>query len=275
MRNPVFDIMKGIGIVAVIIGHCPIHEDLLKFIFIWHMPLFFFISGYFFRSRCNMDMLNNNMKNLVVPYYFTCFILLLLTVIRFFLVGKGNPLGVFFGAIMGSGSTNNPRIFGGHTFIGAIWFLLALAWCRIIYNILFIRIKLYTKRITVVVVLSLSASVLGRYLYVPTDFIQGVSALVFFLAGNMCKEYGWVNSCVKNYWLWGLVSLPFLYLGILMRPMGMVDNNYQIWPLNVMAALGGISLVYIVSKVLNHYRLGGGIISYRKNQYYCAISTLG
>lgn len=250
MRNPVFDIMKGIGIVAVIIGHCSIHDDLFKFIFIWHMPLFFFISGYFFRPRCNMDMLNNNIKNLVVPYYFTCFVLLLLAVIRYFLVGKGNPISVFLGAVSGSGSTNNPRLFGGHMFIGAIWFLLALGWCRIIYNILFSRIKLQTKRIAIVVVLSLSASVLGRYLYVPTDFFQGVSALVFFLVGNMCKEYGWMNSYVKNYWLWLLISLPFVCIGMLMRPMGMVDNNYQLWPLNVIAALGGVSLVYIISKVL-------------------------
>ena len=47
MRDPVFDIMKGIGIVAVIIGHSTVPGFIFKFLFIWHMPLFFIIGGLF------------------------------------------------------------------------------------------------------------------------------------------------------------------------------------------------------------------------------------
>lgn len=44
-----FDIAKGLGILLMIIGHMPIKNEYLKnFIFCFHMPLFFIISGYFF-----------------------------------------------------------------------------------------------------------------------------------------------------------------------------------------------------------------------------------
>lgn len=51
------DVMKGIGILMVALGHCipnvdhPIYRAILSF----HMPLFFFISGFLF---CGKDWTN-------------------------------------------------------------------------------------------------------------------------------------------------------------------------------------------------------------------------
>lgn len=39
-----YDIAKGIGIIAVLLGHSKIGVDI---IYTFHMPLFFVISGYF------------------------------------------------------------------------------------------------------------------------------------------------------------------------------------------------------------------------------------
>lgn len=47
-RDITFDIMKGVAILAMIAGHCFIPLKLHHFIYIWHMPLFFMVSGYFF-----------------------------------------------------------------------------------------------------------------------------------------------------------------------------------------------------------------------------------
>ena len=48
-RNCIFDIAKGIGIMTVVFGHavCP----LTKFFYLFHMPLFFILSGYFFKAK--------------------------------------------------------------------------------------------------------------------------------------------------------------------------------------------------------------------------------
>lgn len=50
-RDKTIDVLKGIGIILVVIGHsgCP---NLLKdFIYSFHMPLFFIASGYFFNEN--------------------------------------------------------------------------------------------------------------------------------------------------------------------------------------------------------------------------------
>lgn len=41
-----FDIAKGIAILCVILGHLGIKE-IDRVVFVFHMPLFFLISGYF------------------------------------------------------------------------------------------------------------------------------------------------------------------------------------------------------------------------------------
>lgn len=132
-RDITFDIMKGIGIIAMIIGHCCIPHVLFKFIFMWHMPLFFIISGYFYKKKNNRDMFISLFTSLIIPYIFTSLIIVIVsTCISLF---KGNFNSPFsLGMLFGSGSTNNPLLFGGHCFIGALWFLLALFWSKMIYN---------------------------------------------------------------------------------------------------------------------------------------------
>lgn len=46
------DAMKGMGILLVVLGHVSLIEPLNTVIYAFHMPLFFFISGFlFFSSR--------------------------------------------------------------------------------------------------------------------------------------------------------------------------------------------------------------------------------
>ena len=42
------DRSKGIGIFLVILGHASLPYEVSKFIFSFHIPLFFFLSGYLF-----------------------------------------------------------------------------------------------------------------------------------------------------------------------------------------------------------------------------------
>ena len=50
MKNRIsyFDIAKGIGIILVMFAHVTLPITLEKFIYSFHVPLFFFLSGYFF-----------------------------------------------------------------------------------------------------------------------------------------------------------------------------------------------------------------------------------
>ena len=61
------DNLKGFGILCVILGH--IASPFSHFIYLWHMPLFFFIGGFFINpNKNNIDFIISNTKNLMGIY---------------------------------------------------------------------------------------------------------------------------------------------------------------------------------------------------------------
>ena len=67
--NPVFDFIKGIGIFLVVLGHtlCPSHF----LINVFHMPLFFFISGMTFHDPDDIrNFILKKINRIMVPYVF-------------------------------------------------------------------------------------------------------------------------------------------------------------------------------------------------------------
>ena len=87
-RNDIVDIAKGIGIFLMVIGHTGIPLPLRIWIYSFHMPLFFFISGFFYkRDKYGIgSFVKARCKTLVIPY----FIFLVITFLwfRFFDLGK-------------------------------------------------------------------------------------------------------------------------------------------------------------------------------------------
>lgn len=78
------DIAKGIGIVLMIIGHCGIdnHPYIKNIIYCFHMPLFFIISGYFFKVRENKECIKNIWNRLIKPYIITCGVIIFYKIFR-------------------------------------------------------------------------------------------------------------------------------------------------------------------------------------------------
>ena len=131
------DIAKGITILLMVIGHCHLQPD-FKYLYLWifsfHMPLFFFLSGYFFRPRSNKELIKSDLNKLVKPYILTS------ALISGFLLCFESPNAAsnkLIGFLMGVDG-NKEAMFqitdGGG---GPIWFLLALFWCRLFYNLLY------------------------------------------------------------------------------------------------------------------------------------------
>lgn len=56
-KNNYISTAKGIGIILMVMGHCGIPEPFGKFIYQFHMPLFFFCSGFFLKDILNLRML--------------------------------------------------------------------------------------------------------------------------------------------------------------------------------------------------------------------------
>lgn len=69
-RNNYIDWLKGVAIILVVLGHCWLVEyRIFWFIYRFHMPLFFCISGYLFNKKNNYkSFLISKIKTIIVPY---------------------------------------------------------------------------------------------------------------------------------------------------------------------------------------------------------------
>lgn len=85
-RIEFIDVAKGFGILLVVLGHNPIkytQPALIDFIFSFHMPLFFLLSGMFFRTDIDfLTLARRRFHTLLQPYLVT--ILMIYFVITFF-----------------------------------------------------------------------------------------------------------------------------------------------------------------------------------------------
>lgn len=62
-RIDYLDIAKGIGILSVIIGHTFDVQYLSNFLYSFHMPLFFVLSGYFFKEKDTKTIVKKGLKD--------------------------------------------------------------------------------------------------------------------------------------------------------------------------------------------------------------------
>lgn len=62
------DALKGIGILAVVVGHIWAVEPLHRLIYIWHMPLFFLLAGYSHRRQDDGAFMVRQMRTLALPW---------------------------------------------------------------------------------------------------------------------------------------------------------------------------------------------------------------
>lgn len=63
------DIAKGFACLLVIVGHTISPESALyRYIFSFHMPLFFILAGYTFNPKPLMSLVTSSAKRLLLPY---------------------------------------------------------------------------------------------------------------------------------------------------------------------------------------------------------------
>ena len=131
-RDITYDLMKGLAILAMLCGHCIIPNVLHSFIYIWHMPLFFVVSGYFYHQKSRTQCLKSSFFGLLVPYFITCGVALGVSLV----LSMDNSHKIFFGTLGMSSEWFGSNAMVGYGGNGPLWFLMALFWCRFIYDTL-------------------------------------------------------------------------------------------------------------------------------------------
>lgn len=256
-RDEVIDIVKGVGIIAVIVGH--LTEFGRQFIFSFHMPLFFLIAGFLFKQKPLKKCCAEDFRRLIMPYIITALFIAIIMCIVSLAKSEFNSYWII-AAIYGSGSPDHTSpIFGNMPSIGAIWFLLAMFWCRLTFQFLnSIISRLVTLGLTCLTISILAIWVDSRVINLPFAILPGLAAVIFYFSGYALKVLGGVKVIKLKYVVF-LILIWMLSTFIPTKPLGLVTCSYPIYPLTVLGGICGTLSIYTILSLL-HKNLNSKLI---------------
>ena len=128
-RLAYIDYARGVGILLMIMGHIGFGNVISKWMHAFHMPIFFIMSGYFFKERDNiLNAVVRKVKQLLVPYVLIGLIHFMIYVLMH--MGESGifePLRNLFWVCT---NLNMP-------IAGALWFLMCLFWVDVFFMLLY------------------------------------------------------------------------------------------------------------------------------------------
>ncbi len=196
------DAVKGLLMVLVVIGHYPKDLDypLLTYIYWFHMPAFFVLSGLFFKPADSKESMFLSIKKrfmqLMVPYLFFVTIITCFRYILAFVTGN-TDLGWYLHDLM-------TILFGGRFArgsYGVIWFITTLFFSYL----LFLFVTRYLKRVGqilfliicyvlaevesnyVVNIIGGSVDKASQTIMIPWNLDVVLIAIVYFAIGYLCE----------------------------------------------------------------------------------------
>lgn len=196
------DNAKFIGIALMVLGHNELNnQSFFDFIYSFHMPLFFILSGYFASTKSDfLTFLKRNTKGLLLPYFVFWLINLPFTYLSLYKNQDLYPcdgivdfiLHPVFGMLL-TGTT------GFSYFIGPLWFFTALFLVRLLfYAVNKICGSIYFILISVIVVIVVYLLLLRIDVFMPFRLMPALLAYPFYVFGWLLRKYTFVISSLKR-----------------------------------------------------------------------------
>ena len=243
------DNAKAIGIFLVVLGHLNFNAGdvhLSQFIFSFHMPLFFILSGFFTPSGSirPQEYVKKSVKAVVVPYLFFMVLtwpwyamLVWLNRATYGIVGFTE---VIQRTVLGILVPYNNDIHSDWSIMtnGSLWFLLGLFWVKCLYS--------FTRKWKIWAIVLLSVVFLIVTVALKSN---GLDALPWFLHTLF-------------------LAYPFFMIGVVLKSTGTLTslNNRPLWQ-KMTVTVVCLVLCYLVSEI--NGRMSIGSITFGKNILLC------
>ena len=250
-RLTCFDIAKGIGIILMIVGHMPSVPSVLRmWIFSFHMPLFFIISGYFFRPKHPYEYIKKTFKQLIVPYILYSVIFIIFDIFIF------RDMEILLYEVK--------RLFTGQGGTDVLWFFL----CLFIVQNVFCLINYFIRREIATLLCCFAFSVLGQvisgtlignlYKLSPACYALALYGMGYYLSKRWIFMDEFSFGRLKNSILlmFANVILCFLNIRLGFDNLDMNNSHYGFLPITMMAALAGSISIVCLSECISKLRVG-------------------
>lgn len=178
-----FDVLKGIGMLLVVLGHTTISLPLTYIIYCFHMPLFVTVSGYFYHTQEPVAYLKKTFMRLMVPWMFFAFLNILIAFAMLLLAT--HSLAEAFSQTV---SSINPLNEDCDLLFRSIWFLIMLFVCMNVYNVLSTYLSKLWLHVAVVAIY-LVGYMLQHIVNVPFFIDSALSVILFYHVGATFKTF--------------------------------------------------------------------------------------
>lgn len=229
--------LKFIGIIAVIVGHTA--SPISSFIYIWHMPLFFMIAGFFIKLDVEPKVyLAKQIPRVFLPYFFFAVVALIIESLKRQALNRPNIdwehslTGVFLWMDFDS-------LVGSYAFV--LWFLPAVFFGR-----LFVYLILkYFQNTWLIAAIFLFCFALSFFFQLPFAIDEAMNAVIFIAIG---------------FWIYGrdykLLPVIIIFLGLNFAvdvgSLDMASKYYDNVVVNLIAAISSCLVLISVMKKLSH-----------------------
>lgn len=260
-REHWLDLAKAIGIILVVWAHA-LPKD--NYMWIWmnsfHMPLFFCISGYLYSCKGGfLAYAVKKVRTLWGPFEVASFA----TYIVFLLIGQATFSIKEIAKIL--------LMVAPGPLLGATWFIPALLFTSIIYDLLYRGIqKLGQEKngIIILTVVSIIFLIVGMKMSLPYRGSVILRSVFFFHLGQVMKKY---LRDQKYDLFMGIVLMAAVSVAAIFNTTSYLNNTYTSLPLYFVAAIGGSISVCVLSRFACNYIDAEKI----KGILYIGMNTIG
>ncbi|WP_057832363.1 acyltransferase family protein [Colwellia sp. TT2012] len=214
------DIVKGIGILTIVIGH--ITDGILReILFLFHVPLFFFLSGYLFKQPQELKSFINKKTNaLLIPYASFLMVFSSLLLLKEWL--KTHEINI---------ALITDALWGGQALTGELsvfWFITSLFLTQIVFAL--IATVANKKVLSIIMLISLLLAYIAEPFMQDKSYFWAVNtvlyALPFYYAGYLYKQFNTSVTSIINHFCIVYTVLFFIAFS-LMPEIFYIDIKYS------------------------------------------------
>ena len=264
-RIPWIDIAKGITILLVIIGHTVQTGGWVRnFIFSFHMPLFFILSGYTFHTAKTKNELGAHLRKNIRHLLLPCLLVSVISVLWQWHLTPHTDMSTLYAISKrmadalwyGSGVKVH-----AHPAAGAIWFIISLFWAKLIIDIvsLLFRTPKIGYLFTFLGIIGMVAGIRDKWMV--QNFDVTLVAVFFIYIGMLWRA----NESIIQKW-----EAPFFALSVSLWTAALsygiyielASRHYPYTSVSVIEALAGTFAVCMLCKTLSENHITSEIFTF-------------
>lgn len=251
------DVYRGLGILLVVIGHLQMPDLIIKYIFLFHMYAFYYISGRLHKRISIKEFLKKTVVRLYIPFLIYSSMWMIyergIAIVR---NGGWRNISVLFHeviTILFSLIYGTTGFVSGYNF-GPAWFLISLLTVRLIY-LIFEKISKGNR--LAVVLLSLSLYVIGilctGWNKLPFMLMPSLSGLFYYAIGDSSKHLSnefFFKTPVALILLLIVVSLSVGICSLSSTKLLLISNFHDYWIFDMLGGISGCLILECLSRLI-------------------------